>query len=369
MKADRERITREFCQLVSIDSESLKEREMADVLKKMLEEIGFTVEEDNVGEKIGGNAGNLYGILPGDPALEPILLSGHMDTVKPGIGKRAKVLPDGKIISEGDTVLGSDDLSGVIEILEGVRIAKASGKPLGDIEVLFSVCEESYGGGASVFDYGKVKSKIAYALDLTGFPGRAAIKAPSIVSFNVKVNGKAAHAGFEPEKGINALKVAVDAAAKIDVGHVDEFTVNIGKITGGKASNIVCETCKLVGEVRGFNHQAVLGHVEKIGKIFKEEAEKLGATVEFDYIVAIKAFDIPPHSHVCEKFIRACNSLGLEGGLESTYGGSDNAYFVENGIEGIVLSCGMYDVHSVNEYTFVEDMAVGAELMAEILTN
>ena len=281
MTANRDRIINEFCHLVSIDSESLNEREMADELTKILLEMGFQVEEDNVGSIISGNAGNLYAILPGDPGIEPLLLSGHMDTVKPGKGKVAKVWEDGKITSEGDTVLGSDDLAGVVEILEGIRIAKASGKPLGDIEILFSVCEESYGGGASHFDYSKVKSKTAYALDLSGGPGRAAPKAPSIISFEVEIKGKAAHAGFEPEKGINALNAAVNAAAKIRVGHVEEFTVNIGTVTGGKANNIVCDSCIMTGEVRGYNHQAVIEHVEKIGEIFKEEAEKI-----VDYFVS-----------------------------------------------------------------------------------
>ena len=122
----------------------------------------------------------------------------------------------------------------------------------------------------------------------------------------------------------------------------------------------------------GFHYDtgpAVIEHVEKIGEIFKEEAEKIGATSNFNYTITIKAFDIPHDKPVCQRFVEACKKLNLEGGLVSTYGGSDNAYFVENGIEGIVLSCGMYDVHSVNEYTFVDDMIIGAELVAELLTN
>ena len=127
MNVNRERIVSEFVDLVSIDSESLNEREMADALTLKLSEIGFDVEEDCVDDIIDGNAGNLYGILRGDPSKTPILLSGHMDTVKPGIGKVCSIDSDGKITSAGDTVLGADDLGGVVAILEGVRIAKASG--------------------------------------------------------------------------------------------------------------------------------------------------------------------------------------------------------------------------------------------------
>ena len=43
--------------------------------------------------------------------------------------------------------------------------------------------------------------------------------------------------------------------------------------------------------------------------------------------------------------------------------------FVEKGIDGIVLSCGMYNVHSVTEYTYVDDLIKGAELVAKILVD
>lgn len=389
MKANKERIIKEFSELIAIDAESLNERNMADALKVKLEELGFDVEEDNVGPLIGGNAGNLFGTLKGNSDKPPILLSGHMDTVKPGNGKNAIFHEDGKITSDGTTILGSDDIAGVVEILEGVRLAKDSGKEMGDVEILFSVCEETYGKGARNFDYSKVKSRIAYALDLSNDTGIAATKAPSIVSFKAKVLGKAAHSGFEPEKGLNALQAAAKAISRIEQGHVGEMTVNIGTIKAGKANNIVSEECVVTGEVRGFDHQAVIDEVERIGEIFDEEAEKLilesavgegsykadpntgrkQGECQFDYTVNIRAFDIPHYAEVCTRFQTACSALGLSGDLVETHGGSDNAFFVEEGIDGIVLSCGMYNVHSVTEYSYVKDLIAGAELVAELLTN
>lgn len=378
MEVNKERILKEFMELIAIDSESLCERQMADKLKSILADLGFQVSEDNVGSLIGGNAGNVYGYLKGNTQdIKPILFSGHMDTVKPGIGKKAILGEDGKITSDGTTVLGSDDISGVVEILEGIRMVLEADAPRGDIEVLFSVCEESYGGGAANFDYSKIKSKMAYVLDLTDSTGIAAVKAPSIVSFKAKVIGKAAHSGFEPEKGVNSLKAAANAIARIHQGHVGEMTVNVGTIKAGKANNIVAEETTVTGEVRGFNHEEVIEAVKAIGEIFHEEAGKvtgeppegpMSARCEFDYKVHIRAFDIPKDSEVCIRFQNACANLGLEGGLVSTHGGSDNAVFVEKGIQGIVLSCGMSNVHSVTEYCYVDDLYKGAELVAELLT-
>ena len=55
------RIRAEFDELARIDSESFGEREMADRLKEKLAELGIQAKEDDTAEKIGGNAGNLFG--------------------------------------------------------------------------------------------------------------------------------------------------------------------------------------------------------------------------------------------------------------------------------------------------------------------
>lgn len=83
---DKERITRQFVKLVSIDAPSYREREMADYLTKELEELGFSVEEDDAWKVYGGNCGNLYAHRPGNGS--PLLLGMHMDTVEPAKGKK-----------------------------------------------------------------------------------------------------------------------------------------------------------------------------------------------------------------------------------------------------------------------------------------
>ena len=75
---DKERITRQFVKLVSIDAPSYREREMADYLTKELEELGFSVEEDDAWKVYGGNCGNLYAHRPGSGS--PLLLGMHMES-------------------------------------------------------------------------------------------------------------------------------------------------------------------------------------------------------------------------------------------------------------------------------------------------
>ncbi|MFR6009941.1 MAG: hypothetical protein ACLUHH_05485 [Christensenellales bacterium] len=113
---NKDRLTSLFVELVSIDNPSRHEREMCDRLKKELDELNISYEEDNAGELIDGNCGNLYAYVDGDLDAKPIILSAHMDSVDPAVGKKAIIHPDGLITSAGDTVLGADDLSGVVTI-------------------------------------------------------------------------------------------------------------------------------------------------------------------------------------------------------------------------------------------------------------
>ena len=126
--------------------------------------MGFETEEDDAGSHYGGNAGNVYGFLKGSLYGEPVLFSAHMDTVEPGIGKKAVFQEDGRITSDGTTVLGADDAAGLTEILGGIRRVLSSGKPQRDIEVLFPIAEELYTKGTRVFDFSKIRSKEAYVL-------------------------------------------------------------------------------------------------------------------------------------------------------------------------------------------------------------
>ena len=134
---NKDRLINNFAKLVSIDSESFQERQMADYIIDKLKAIGFEVYEDDCGSKRGGNAGNVYGYWKGTIPGEPILLSAHMDTVKPGKGKEAIIKEDGTIVGNGLAVLGADDLSGIASILEALETVAENKIRHRDIEVLY----------------------------------------------------------------------------------------------------------------------------------------------------------------------------------------------------------------------------------------
>ncbi len=367
---NKDRLTADFLSLTTGSAESLDERRAADLLTEKLKMIGFSVSEDDAGQKLGGNAGNLYGFLKGTISGLPLLLSAHMDTVKPGVNKHPVLHADGTFTSDGTTVLGADDAAGLTEILEGIRSVREAGLPHRDIEILFPVAEEIYIQGSGVFDFSRIRATEAYVLDMSGEVGSAAVKAPSLISFQVTVKGKASHAGFAPENGIHAIAAAAQAIARLPQGRIDgETTCNIGTITGGTEKNIVPEQCVCTGEVRSFSHEQVLRQIENIRQAFSDAADAHGAAFAMETKEILRAYSLSEDEAVVRRFQRACKELGLAGNLRSTFGGSDNHNFLKAGIRGIVLSCGMQRVHSTEEFISVGEMVRGAALVAELIQD
>ncbi len=367
----QKRLTELFQKLVSIDSPSFGERKMADMLTEELKKLGFSVEEDQAGEIYGGNAGNLYAYRKGTLPGEPLLFSTHMDTVEPALGKKAIVQEDGRIASDGTTVLGADCMSGTAALLEALRELLEESADCRDLELLFFIGEEKHLRGSAAFDFSKVKAKESYILDKSGPVGTAARQAPTLIDFRIVVHGKAAHAGFAPEEGIHAIRIASKVIARMELGRVGaEMTVNVGAIHGGgKTTNIVPDRCELTGEVRSFSHEKALEQMEKICSIFQEEAKAAGGSCEIHSEVSYRAYQVPEEHPSIVRFQRVCRKLGLPGTVEKTFGGSDQANLAQAGIHGLVLASAMEQVHSCQEYTRVSEMLKLKEIVKLLMQD
>ncbi len=375
VKVNRERIISEFESLISIDSPSFHEAEIAKVIKDKLEALGLDVYTDAAKERLLSEdplrkdcASNIYAYLKGSG--DPLLFSAHLDTVEPGRGKKAVIHEDGRITSAGDTVLGADDVSGIVSILEALRLVRESGVLHRDIEVLFTVAEEPFGSGSRFVEYEKFRAKEGYVLDLTGPVGTAAVAAPSIITIGIKIKGRAAHAGFNPELGINALSIAAAALSHIKTGRVKkDLTVNFGTIKGGSGINIVPEEIQIEGEIRSLDHAAALKEAEKVRSSFEKAAGEHGGTVEVTVTENIRAYRVSKNSKAVKRFLKTAKEAGLTTQCIDTYGGSDANRFNENGLRTIVLACGMQNCHSTGEYSTTEDIIRSAELTFRLMTG
>ncbi len=368
------RIVDNFIKLTKYDSEFFHEGAIANDIISRLTSLGVAVRTDTTDERYlkehPSSHPNIYGFLPGNRDGEPILFSAHLDTVASGNGKRAQVTADGKIISDGTTVLGADDISGIVSILEALERIQEGNLEHPDIEILITVAEEPFCEGSKYFDFGILKSQKAYVFDLTGPVGRAAIAAPSISSFEIEVRGKAAHAGFAPEEGINALSIAVESLKELKTGRIEEdLTVNFGTIVGGTGNNIVPEYIRVTGEIRSLDHQKVLDEMERIFQKFDENARKAGGIAFCSRNDHMKAYRIDETAAVVNRFRKAAEQLGYAETTEliTTYGGSDGNRLNEHGIPTIVLACAMENVHTTGEYTVISELEKSAELALKLM--
>jgi len=368
---DTNRLVERFLALAAIDAPSREERVMADRLAGDLRDLGFQVEEDDAGTRIGGNAGNLLAFLPGtgDRAQEPPrLFMAHMDTVEPARGKQPFLREDGVLAASGDTILGGDDLAGVCAILEAVRSLREDGTSHPPLEVILTVAEEKQLLGAKALDMERIRSREAYVLDTGGAPGNVTVRAPGHRGLRVEIRGRAAHAGMAPEKGVSAIGVAARAIAGMRLGRIDhETTANVGVISGGLAGNIVPERCSVTAECRSHSPEKLEAQCRHMVEAFRAAAAEAGAEAEIEVEVSFEPYAIPEDAPVVRRFQAACGTLGFPVSLNATGGGSDNNILVRHGIAGIVPACGMTDVHSTAETLAVRDFADTARLAERLM--
>ncbi len=366
-----ERMAQRFISLVEIDSLSRKELDVAIALEEILTQIGATVMYDDAKDKVGGNCSNMVAKFKGTIDAEPIFLSGHMDTVGPGEGIKVQ-FEDGIFRSDGTTILGSDDKSAIAIILEVMDIILENNIDYPPVEIVFTVCEEIGLLGAKHFDYSLIDSKFGYILDSTDTDG-IVTKAPAANKITIKVYGKAAHAGAEPENGVNAISVTSNAISNLKIGRIDEVTTcNLGTIKGGVATNIVPEFVEIHGEARSHNIDKLKEVTDTIVNAFHQAAEAFQQGSQLPKVEAIVETDFPstniPEDHKSIVLARsAAANLGVN--LESKIigGGADANIFFGKGVVAGVLGTGMTDVHTLNESIDIKDMESATKLVLEIL--
>lgn len=373
---NKSRMTEHLMQLIRIDSPSRRERSVALRLQEEMVQLGAQCSYDDAGDKVGGDTGNLLVKIKGNKKDVPaFFLSSHMDTVAPGEGIDPRI-ESGRMKSDGTTILGADDKSGVSIIVEVIRTLKEQNLPHGDIEVAFTICEEVGLLGAKYFDVSGLSSHYGIVLD-SSTPDRLVLKCPSSDILSIKVHGLEAHAGLCPENGISAIQVASGAISNMTLGRIDhETTANIGVIKGGTATNIVPNCVEVSSEVRSHDNAKLDKQVRHICDCFYQEAknhsvmvggEKKVPAVDIDINRVYRSMDVPPSAKVVKLVDKAVSDLGHTIKHHTTGGGCDANYFNNKGLECVNLGTGMYELHTVNEYLVLDEFYRSADIVLETL--
>jgi glutamate carboxypeptidase len=190
------------------------------------------------------------GAASGD--ARPLLLLGHTDTVHPRgtLAQRPWRESEGRIYAPGVF----DMKASCAVALEALRACGALGIELRRPVVLLLTCDEEAGSfsGRALVERESARAACVLVLEPPAPGGRAKTGRKGTGLFTLDVEGRASHAGLEPEKGVSAvLEIArqierVAALARPELG----TTINVGKVAGGTTSNVVAADARAEIDVR-----------------------------------------------------------------------------------------------------------------------
>ena len=356
---DRDRLVNAFCGLVRIDSPSDEEEDMARHLTQRLEGLGFKVERDAHGNVIASEDGD-----------NPLLLSAHMDTVEPGRGIKP-LLSGERIHTDGTTILGGDCKAGIAAILESLEAIQHDQANRIPVQVVITRGEEIGLVGAQNLDFSLIVAKEGVVFDGSGPVSKVTIASPTHIRFDVRVTGRAAHAGVEPEKGISAIKIASEIIAQLPQGRIDEETTfNVGTIAGGMVRNAVPESTSFSGEFRSRNAETlelmqnqILDTVEAARRRYPE------ADTHEELESQFQMYSLTEDAQIVTRVTGAIATLGMTPDLGVSGGGSDANIFNLRGTPSVVVGIGTRDMHTTREHVDVGDLVDAARFCYALLTQ
>jgi len=356
---DEQRLLTTFLDLLRIDSPSGQEDAVMRELAGRLAALGVPSERDATG--------NLIGRRPG--AKPALILCAHVDHVAPCAGI-TPVVEGSSIHSDGRTILGGDDTSGVAIILELLTLLKerpARQTPPA-LEIIFTVGEEVGLLGSKGLDVRALQARQAIILDQGGPIGAICVQGPSQNKLNVAAHGRKSHAGAAPELGINAIRVAAEAIAAMPLGRIDpETTANVGVIHGGEATNIVPDRVEMKMEARSLSDDKLARQTRAMVDALEGAASRHGARLDLEVSLMYSAFKIPDDAPIVQQLSAATRAFNLEPLLVSTGGGSDSNILNARGVQSVAFSTGMDKVHTSEECIDLNDMSLCADILAHLL--
>ena len=366
---NEERLKNTFIELVSVPCPSLDEKEEAALLIQKLQNLGMEPQVDDANTKCGGTTGNVWGFLKGNVSdAVRLFFEAHMDSVAPTTGTKV-IEKDGVLYSDGTTTLGGDDKSGIAAVLEALQCVVENDLPHGDVQVCFTIAEETGSYGVRYMDKTMIRADAGYCVDCGGHPGAIYNASPKAINVKLKVLGKSAHAGMEPEKGINAIMLAAKALHELPAyGRLDaETTLSVDMISGGLASNIVPEFCEIVIDMRCPDEEKLEKLKNETIALFRNVVEAGGGSLEVELKDVAPGVNLNTEHATVKLAAAAAEKLGFPVSTGFTGGGSDANFLCGMGLPSVLLATGMDKIHTTEERLALEDLYNAARWVLGII--
>ncbi len=284
----------------------------------------------------------------------------------------AGVIGHDVVTSDGTTLLGADDKSGIVVCLAAFSaLRQFTSLPHGPI-CFFVLSDEEIGVvGASKIPTDMLP-KVCYTLD-GGLPGEVECECWNASRLDLTFNGRPHHPGYGKEGGLtNAAEILGRFIGMLSEAHTPAHTagrdgfVHVHECSG----NMAKATLALL--VRDFDRDGLSRREQEIAQLVtllhtRYPHLKIEVARTDQYANMRQALDTRPE--VLARAIAAIKSAGLSPIQKEIRGGTDGSKLTERGVLTPNLGSGQANIHSAREFTTVQWMGQCAAVVLETASN
>lgn len=272
------------------------------------------------------------------------------------------------IVTDGHTLLGADDKSGIAEIVDAMCYLRDHDEiEHGDIRMGFNPDEE-IGLGAHHFDVEKFGCSWAYTMD-GGDIGDLEYENFNAASAKITIKGVSVHTGYAKDKMINANRLACEFNAMIPGTDIPENTEGYQGFYHLLGMETRTEEAKMSYLIRDHDREKFEDRKDFMEDCARKMNEKYGeGTVEIvikDQYYNMKE-KIEPNMHVIDIVLQAMQETGVAPKVEPIRGGTDGAQLSFKGLPCPNIFAGGVNFHGPYEFVSIQVMKKAVEVIVKI---
>lgn len=273
------------------------------------------------------------------------------------------------ITTDGTTLLGADDKSGIVEIVEAMKyLIEHPEIKHGIVKVAFGPDEE-IGRGADNFNVEEFRADFAYTMD-GGPVGELEYESFNAAGAVFKIRGKSVHPGTAKGKLINASLIAAEVVNSFPADEVPEKTEGYEGFYFLDKINANCEEAELSYILRDHDREKFEMKKKFTANVAKKINEKYGKE-----LVSVEIKDqyynmgeiIKDHMNVVEIAEKAMKNLGIKPIIQPIRGGTDGSKISFMGLPTPNIFAGGENFHGKYEFVALESMILATDVIVEIV--
>ncbi|MBC1522140.1 peptidase T [Listeria aquatica] len=273
------------------------------------------------------------------------------------------------ITTDGTTLLGADDKSGITEIMVAMHhLIDHPEIKHGKIRVAFTPDEE-IGRGPARFDVAAFGADYAYTMD-GGPRGQLEYESFNAAAAKITFKGNSVHPGTAKNKMVNATKLAMEFNDALPAGEAPEYTEGYEGFYHLISLNGDVEQAKSYYIIRDFDSLKFAERKAKVADIVSKMQEKYGKeniVLELNDQYYNMREKIEPVKEIVDIAYEAMKKLDIEPLVEPIRGGTDGSQLSFKGLPTPNIFAGGENMHGKFEYVSVENMELATKVIIEMV--